>query len=315
MTALVSELRILDYRLFFLRKCLAMSHKTRLKSASDAAKEGQKFCKTGKFEIFADEVDFHCFSCGVNFHLTKGCTALNDAVLLGVKELGNNALLLCNDCVAQKQRDWIIESAAKIQQPKDDKQLKSLQIEVTEIKKAKSELKESFVKQPIPKQTHIGAGHPTPKKTVEAETPEGIRVRGVRESTSKLARERNEHDMKEISDLMTFLSMECEITEIKRIGPYQEGRARTIVFTVANKFHRRLILLSIGKLKEYDKLIFVSKELNAEEAKQERLILKKRREKVEAGILRKELKIRDLKLYKKDGNDWIEVKNDEELSS
>ena len=150
---------------------------------------------------------------------------------------------------------------------------------------------------------------------MEAETPEGIRVRGVLESTSKLARERNEHDMKEISDLMTFSSIECEITEIKRIGPYQEGRARTIVFTFANKFHRRLILLSISKLKEYNKLIFVSKELNAEEAKQERLILKKRREMIEAGILRKELKIRDLKLYKKDGDDWVEVKNDEESSS
>ena len=61
--------------------------------------------------------------------------------------------------------------------------------------------------------------------------------------------------------------------------------------------------------------MLVSKELNAEEAKQERLMLKKRREIIEAGILRKELKIRDLKLYKKDGNDWVEVKNDEELSS
>ena len=190
-----------------------------------------------------------------------------------------------------------------------------LQTLLTEIKKAISELKESLVKQPFPKQTHIGAEHPTPKKTVKVETPEGIRIRGVPESTSKLARERTEHDIKEISDLITFLSIECEITEIKRIGPYQEGKARTIVFTVANKFHRRLILLSISKLKEYDKLVFVSKEINAEEAKQERLILKKRREMIEAGILRKGLKIRDLKLYKKDGNDWVEVKNDEESSS
>ena len=53
--------------------------------------------------------------------------------------------------MARKERDRIIESAAKIQQPKDDKQLKSLQTEVAETKKAISELKESFVKQPIPK--------------------------------------------------------------------------------------------------------------------------------------------------------------------
>ena len=74
-----------------------MSHITSLKSATDAAKEGQKFCKTRKFEISTDEVNFHCFSCEVNFHLTKDCTALNDAALLGVKEPGMNALLLCND--------------------------------------------------------------------------------------------------------------------------------------------------------------------------------------------------------------------------
>ena len=85
-----------------------MSQKRRLKSATDAAKEGQMFNKTCKIEISADGVVFHCFSCGVNFHLTKSCTALNDAALLGVKELGNNALLLCNDCVARKQRDRII---------------------------------------------------------------------------------------------------------------------------------------------------------------------------------------------------------------
>ena len=66
---------------------------------------------------------------------------------------------------------------------------------------------------------------------MEAETPEGIRVKSVPENISKLARERNERDMKEISDLMTFLSIEYEITELKRIGPYQVGRART------NSFH------------------------------------------------------------------------------
>ena len=94
----------------------------------------------------SDEIDFHCFSCGLTFHLIKNCTALSDAVLVGVKELGNNAVLMCSNCVAMKQRDRIIEIASKIQQPKEDKHLKTLQTEISETKIAILEMKAALDK-------------------------------------------------------------------------------------------------------------------------------------------------------------------------
>ena len=80
--------------------------------------------------------------------------------------------------------------------------------------------------------------------------------------------------MCEISRMLNFISIESQVTEVKRIGPYQEGKIRTIVFTVAIKLHRQLILLSISKLKDFDILLFVNKKHNAEEAKLERSMLR-----------------------------------------
>ena len=73
--------------------------------------------------------------------------------------------------------------------------------------------------------------------------------------------------------MIQFLSNESQRTEIKRICPHQEGKIKTTVFTLSNKIHGRLRLLCISKLKVYKKN-FLSKELNAEEAKQEQVMLK-----------------------------------------
>ena len=101
--------------------------------------------------------------------------------------------------------------------------------------------------------------------------------------------------MQEVLKLLQFLSIESQITEIKSIGPYKEEKKRTIFFRVSNKFHRRLILLSISRFKVNKKLLFVSKELNAEEAELERSLLKLRRDLIQSGTQRNELRIRNLK--------------------
>ena len=190
--------------------------------------------------------------------------------------------------------------------------MKALQSEVVEIKKAISDIRETFAKReamPNP----ILPPQVTPSPTInkpEPKPPKGIRVGGVPESTTKIARERNEHDMKEVK-MLEFMSIDCEITEMQRIGPYQENRTRTIVFTVANRFHKRLILLSIAKLKEYDKKLCVSKELSSGDAKLERQLLKKRKKMLESNeATRRDLRFRDLKLYQI-SNEWKEVKIDD----
>ena len=80
---------------------------------------GERFYETAKHDIPADESDdFHCFTCGVQFHLIEACTNLSKGALYGIMKFGNNALLLCHACVTSKQRGWLIETASKKQQPK-----------------------------------------------------------------------------------------------------------------------------------------------------------------------------------------------------
>ena len=54
----------------------------------------------------------------------------------------------------------------------------------------------------------------------------------------------------------------------------------------------------------------MSKELSQVEAKLEMELLKKRKERIDAGTQRNMIRIRDLKLYEKVGNDWTEIKLD-----
>ena len=60
------------------------------------------------------------------------------------------------------------------------------------------------------------------------------------------------------------------------MGVFQAGRARTIVFKVATKWDKRLILSSVAKLKTYKEKVFLSRELPPSEAKLESQFLKKR---------------------------------------
>ena len=38
-------------------------------------------------------------------HVTPECTALSPAATTGIKELGMKAMLLCNNCIEQNERD------------------------------------------------------------------------------------------------------------------------------------------------------------------------------------------------------------------
>ena len=135
------------------------------------------------------------------------------------------------------QRDRIIETSSKVQQPKEDKKLKTFQTEVSEIKTAIPEMKAaldkdgpasimstSIGKEPtLIMSTSIGK-EPTLQQRFKQEQkpPEPIRIRGVPESISKIARESNEHDMRKVTKMLQFLSVGSRINEIKRLGPYQE---------------------------------------------------------------------------------------------
>ena len=107
-----------------------------------------------------------------------------------------------------------------------------------------------------------------------------------------------------------FLTVEAKITDLKRLGKFEERkRPRTIVLNVSNEWQKRLILMSLPNLKNYDKTLFVSKELSPSEFLIENKLLMKRRTMIETGVSDKNLRLRDLVFYQYDeeSGNWKKV--------
>ena len=72
-------------------------------------------------------------------HLTLECTALSPAAITGIKELDMNAMLLCNNCVEQKERDNFIRcrTLAKVAEKIDSldigERLKNMERRLTDL--------------------------------------------------------------------------------------------------------------------------------------------------------------------------------------
>ena len=67
-----------------------------------------KNCKAFKKAVNAVEKSHTCVACSCNILLTPECTALSPAAITGNKVLGMNAMLFCNNCVIQNERDNFI---------------------------------------------------------------------------------------------------------------------------------------------------------------------------------------------------------------
>ena len=64
-----------------------------------------------------------------------------------------------------------------------------------------------------------------------------MRIRGVPEIKERDGRKRLDHDYDEVNKIMKFLNLECNITDLKRLGKFSEERAnhRTILVRVQEK--------------------------------------------------------------------------------
>ena len=96
-------------------------------------------CKSGKRGIPAHEKTYFCVSCNTHMHLTTECTALSPAAINGIIELGMNAMLLCNTCVENNERDNFIRGRAlekvseKLESLDVGKKLKNMEKRLTEL--------------------------------------------------------------------------------------------------------------------------------------------------------------------------------------
>ena len=76
---------------------------------------------------------------------------------------------------------------------------------------------------------------------------------------------------------------------------------------MANQLHRRLILIPVAKLRNYETELFFSSEIISEKPKLEMSPLKKAKELVDCLFHRSRLSLRDMNLYQKSEIDLAEV--------
>ena len=104
-------------------------------------------------------------------------------------------------------------------------------------------------------------------KNATKEQYDGIRFRGIPELKTSNSRERYEHDLKQVKLITKHLNVTCNVTDLKRLGKFSEGKDRTLIAKIDSDYAKRLILLSLRKMKDYKTPVFISKELNPEERK------------------------------------------------
>ena len=110
---------------------------------------------------------------------------------------------------------------------------------MTDLKKTTNEIKTLLsTKQPdsdYPTQpSSIASRQKPPSKP--AEELDGIRIRGIPESTEKEVRLRHEHDLAEVQKVLTHMDVNASIGDVIRLGRYDENKIRTIQLKVPNAY-------------------------------------------------------------------------------
>ena len=148
--------------------------------------------------------------------------------------------------------------------------------------------------------------NPPPKP---AEELDGIRIRGIPESTKKEARLHKERDLAEVQKVLTHMDVNASIGDVIRLGRYDENKSRTILLKVPNEYQRRVILIYARKLKKSPQPVFLNRQLMKEESDQENLALVRRRQLIsDKSVDRKDIRVHDATLYILKGGKWIKEK-------
>ena len=284
------------------------------KRRTDSSSAPEKTCKSCLHTISKKDNVFNCVSCGDIMHLTKQCSGISEAAIMGIKEISQNVILNCNECVKNNQRDTILSTIVTSRPSMTDEkittmteQFENFRKEMEFIKQSVEDMKSAPKRPPHPEPTQLISRKPNAQATYD-----GIRIRGIEKMKSKDSRKRHELDLEEVNQLFAFLTINAEVTDFKRLGKFEDAsKPRTIIVKLSNDWQKRLILVSLAKLKHYEKTVYVSKELSPNELPAENKLLKQRRELIDNGFPPRDLCIRELKLYRYEGSTWVQAESNE----
>ena len=104
-----------------------------------------------------------------------------------------------------------------------------------------------------------------------------------------------------MNDVLNRIGVTTQITELKRLGKFSNTRKkpRTLLLTLPTEHDARLVLAKAHEKRKAltEKGVFILPALSKEDAINENLCLKKRRELIEENVPRDKLKIRNLELF------------------
>ena len=286
---------------------------------SEPRKRGMTTCKTCHENVSGTK-RFWCFSCGVVLHMTPECPGFSASVVKNFQEVTRNVLLLCNFC-AENEREALIQDvyATKMNRLEEESnhKLQAIQDKLDEYKRnvrdtyasvvaLKKETKNSSLKPEKPVQvTAFGS------KVAE---PRGLRPRGILEMSGIPPDKAFKKNMEKVETVFEFLAgRKRNVKSLKRVRQFQDlsPKPRTLIVQVDNEACRTLLLKASRELKIYRELlgpVFLWKELTIEELKTENESLRMRKVKIDQGVPREKLRIRNLKLaMQNDQGIWEEV--------
>ena len=137
--------------------------------------------------------------------------------------------------------------------------------------------------------------------TITHSIEHNVRVQGIHEDPNKPRDVNLVQTHEKLEDILGTIGVKPKIVQFKRLGTFNKERKkpRTLLVTLENPAAVNLVIAkSTGKRDEMKEMnIFLSRALSKEDSIKENLCLKRRREMLEEGVPREQLKIRNLELF------------------
>ena len=114
-------------------------------------------------------------------------------------------------------------------------QFENFRKEMESIKQIVEDMKSAPKRPPHPEPTQLISRKPNAQATYN-----GNGIRGFEEMKSKDSRKRHEHDLEEVNKLFVFLTINSEVTDLKRLGKFEEdaSKPRTIIVKLSNDWQK-----------------------------------------------------------------------------
>ena len=227
-------------------------------------------------------------------HLTPECTALSPAAITGIKELDMNAILPCNNCVEQIERDNFIRcrTLAKVAEKIDSldvgEKLKNMERRLTDLVDEKIGNVTKMTCDKVEKTyaavvaVEATSGKPKGVKTdVNSKSHninKCIRIQGIPEDPNKTKGENLVPTNNEVNDLLNSIGANAHVTKIRRLGKFRIDRKkpRAVLVNLANEHETRITLAKSQEFRNslVERNIYMLPALSRDDALKENRMLK-----------------------------------------